>query len=337
ENIAHTRSPETLVTDQCLPCEGLFARLEEAPDGKLQQSSQIELRGEPKSGTSISWSWATGILTNTCEHLQDMYGVETCSVEYLDRRQANMLMVFEPGLARSDERCSCEGISRVEVAASARYKHQFPVPGSCPWKHARGIVHVGQGCGTVNGRPVENAADLWLCVKEASCEYSDDSLQFAVIRDPRAVAVSTYFYVKERRKTEVGQLLEGKSLEEAVLLILPQLCQYTTIRHILFDGQLSDRSEMFWYEDAMRDPLAWHYRWASLAGFTLPASWIKDSNTTLTDAPQKVKRDTHDGGLQASSNRTWQAEVSPEIREQMDSILQVWLPGVLLARLGVPL
>lgn len=45
EDITDTRQPETSWTGRCLPCEGLFARLEEAPNGKLQQSSQIVLRG----------------------------------------------------------------------------------------------------------------------------------------------------------------------------------------------------------------------------------------------------------------------------------------------------
>ncbi|CAB1099720.1 unnamed protein product [Ectocarpus sp. CCAP 1310/34] len=165
----------------------------------------------------------------------------------------------------------------------------------------------------------------------------DDSLQFAVLRDPRAVAVSTYFYVKSHPAFYSDHVSRGKSLDEAVLLILPQLCQFTTIRHLLFDGQLSDKSEIFWYEDAMRDPLGWHYRWASFAGFALPASWIKDIDATLPEAQQKVKRDPHPGGQQVSSKRTWEDEISPAIREEMDSILRTWLPGVLLERLGIPL
>ncbi|CAM9512001.1 unnamed protein product [Ectocarpus sp. 8 AP-2014] len=337
ENNADTGPPETLGTDRCLPCEALFLRLEEAPDGKLHQSSHIELRGEPKSGTKLSWFWANGLLTHTCEHLQDMYGLETCSIEYMDHDPAPaMRMVFEPGLARSDQICSCEGISRVEVYASPRQKHQFPVPESCPWKHGGGLEKVGRGCGSVNGRPVENAADLWLCVKETSCKYTDDSLQFVVMRDPRAVAVSTYFYIN-RSPIHLHHPSRGKSLDEAVLVILPQICQFTTIRHILFDGQLSSRSTIFWYEDAMRDPLDWYNRWASLAGFTLPASWIKDIHASLTEATENGrKREPHPGGQVVSSDRTWEDEVSPETREEMNSILRTWLPGVLLARFDVP-
>ncbi|CAM9151152.1 unnamed protein product [Ectocarpus sp. 8 AP-2014] len=338
--MADNRRRETLETGQCLPCEMLFARLEEAPDGKLHQSSQIELRGEPKSGTTFSWSWASGILRHTCERLQDMYGFETCRMEYMSdkhtHRRTLMRMVFEPGLARSDELCSCEGISRVEVAASTRFKHSFAVSKSCRWTHLGGVADVEEGCGSVNGRPVENAADLWLCMEEASCEYSDDSLQFAVMRDPRAVAVSTYFHVKRNNVLNLDHLSRGKSLNEAVLLILPQLCQFTTIRHILFDGQLSDRSKIFWYEDAMRDPLGWHYRWASLAGLSLPPTWIKDIDATRRDAHTQVMRNPHPGGQAISLDRTWENEVSPEIREEMDSILRTWLPGVLLARFNIP-
>ncbi|CAM9754327.1 unnamed protein product [Ectocarpus sp. 4 AP-2014] len=337
ELIADTGPPETLGTGQCLPCEGLFLRLEEALDGKLQQSSQIEMRGEPKSGTKLSWFWAAGLLTSTCEHLQNMYGVETCSIEYMDDGPSpDMRMVFEPSLARSDQICSCEGISRVEVAASPRNKHQFPVSESCPWKHGGDLDKVGDGCESVNGRPVENAADMWLCVKDASCEFSDDSLQFVVMRDPRAVAVSTYFYIKLSKK-HWDHPSRGKSLDEAVLLILPQICQFTTIRHILFDGQLSERSKIFWYEDAMRDPLEWYDRWASLAGLTLPSNWIKDIRAAVTEATElNMRRERHPGGQERSSNRTWEDEVSPKIREEMDSILRTWLPGVLLARFDIP-
>ncbi|CAN0368568.1 unnamed protein product [Ectocarpus fasciculatus] len=171
-------------------------------------------------------------------------------------------------------------------------------------------------------------------MKEASCEYSDNSIQFAVMRDPRAVAVSTYYHVLRNPNPKVDFV--GKSLEEAVLLKLLQICQFTTIRHILFDGQLSDRSKIFWYEDGMVDPLDWHYRWASLAGLTLPASWINDIDATQVKAEQKVRRDRHPGGQEVSSNRTWEDEVSPEIREEMDRIVRTWLPGALLDRLNIP-
>ncbi|CAM9695240.1 unnamed protein product, partial [Ectocarpus sp. 12 AP-2014] len=307
EFITRTRPPETLGTGQCLPCQGLFARLEEAPDGELQQSSQIELRGEPKSGTRFSWGWAHGLLEHTCEHLKHTYGDKTCRIERTrdETHLTNLTLVFEPGLAGSDGLCSCEGISRVEVAASTRFKHSFPVPESCRWKHDAGIAKAGEGCGSVNGRPVENASDLWLCMKEASCEYSDDSLQFAAMRDPRAVAVSTHFHVNSHIEENTRHPSLVKSLDEAVLLILPQICQFTTIRHILFDGQLSDRSTIFWYEDAMRDPLGWHYRWASFAGFTLPARWIEDIHATLPEWQQDAHRDRHPSGLPTSCSIPW--------------------------------
>ena len=163
------------------------------------------------------------------------------------------------------------------------------------------------------------------------------ALQFAVMRDPRAVAVSTYFHIKRFPEQNVNHTSLGKSIDEAVLPILRQVCQFTTIRHILFDGQLAYRSEIFWYEDAMRDPLDWHYRWASLAGLTLPAGWINDMEATMIEA-QRIHtiRDPHQGGQPRSSNRTWQDEVSPEIREEMDPILRTWLPPALVARLDVP-
>ncbi|CAN0564963.1 unnamed protein product, partial [Ectocarpus sp. 12 AP-2014] len=69
---------------------------------------------------------------------------------------------------------------------------------------------------------------------------------------------------------------------------------------------------------------------------TLPARWIEDIHATLPEWQQDAHRDRHPSGQHKSPNRTWEDEVSPEIREEMDSILRTWLPGVLLARFDIP-
>ncbi|CAM9672547.1 unnamed protein product [Ectocarpus sp. 13 AM-2016] len=70
EEITRTRPPETLGTGQCGPCQGLFARLDEAPDGELQQSSQIELRGAHGTTTTIGLASPTvpGLPASTRQH-----------------------------------------------------------------------------------------------------------------------------------------------------------------------------------------------------------------------------------------------------------------------------
>ncbi|CAN0378119.1 unnamed protein product, partial [Ectocarpus sp. 12 AP-2014] len=79
---------------------------------------------------------------------------------------------------------------------------------------------------------VENDFDLWTCMQDTPCEITDNRLQFVPIRDPRAVAVSTYFhYVHHNNPRNYLEL--HPSLEETVLEMLPQLCHLTTLRHIL--------------------------------------------------------------------------------------------------------
>ncbi|CAN0243185.1 unnamed protein product, partial [Ectocarpus fasciculatus] len=95
------------------------------------------------------------------------------------------------------------------------------------------------------------------------------------IRDPRSVAVSTHFHVQRFSSLHQKHPGFGLSLDQTVLMILPQVCHLTALRHILFEGLLAGRSELFWYEEAVADPLDWHYRWASLAGLMLPPSWIE--------------------------------------------------------------
>ncbi|CAB1111288.1 unnamed protein product [Ectocarpus sp. CCAP 1310/34] len=221
-------------------------------------------------------------------------------------------------------------LRRVEISISTVDKHRLPVNESCPWSHGSGTVHEGDGCWSFDGHPVETGADLWACMQKTPCEITDNRLQFVPIRDPRAVAVSTYFH--RVHKDNNYQKLHP-SLDQTVLEILPVLCHFTTLRHILFGGLLSNRTELFWYEQTVEDPFDWHYRWASFAGLILPGGWI-DGMVAENQAHKHLN--PHPGGAETSDNRTWQDEVSPGIRPEMDSILRKWLPGVLLARYGIP-
>ncbi|CAM9277724.1 unnamed protein product [Ectocarpus fasciculatus] len=316
----------------CLQCEDLFSKLQAAPNGKLRQSSQLQLRGEAKSGTSFMYVWATRVLEHTCEHLRGMYGSEACRTEDIVEERWHLIMIFEPSLATSDAPCACKGIERVEISVSCVGKHDLPVSDSCPWSHGPGIALESDGCWSVDGQPVENESDLWTCMQEAPCEITDNRLQMVPIRDPRAVAVSTYFYHVYNNSPR-NYREQHHSLDEAVLEILPQLCHSTTLRHILFEGLLSDRSELFWYEEAIEEPFDWHHRWASFAGLILPGSWI--DGMVVANQEGRIFN-PHPGGKKQSAKRTWRDEVSPGTRQEMDSILRKWLPGVLLARFGIP-
>ncbi|CAN0193391.1 unnamed protein product [Scytosiphon promiscuus] len=321
--------------EYCPPCEALFTKLETLPDGSRQQRTRPQLRGEPKSGTTFMFSWAYAILAQTCEYLQDTYGSESCHTEKGTRR---LTMIFEPKLAGgSDARCPCDAVDRVEIDISELAKHIFPIDRSCPWYHRNGIPNEGEGCWTVGGRAVENAHDVWSCMEEASCTFKDEEPQYVAMRDPRAVAVSTHFYVRTNPRYYQEHFAQNHTLDETVMKILPQVCHLTTLRHILFSGIVPDRSEIFWYEDALQDPFDWHHRWMSLAGLFLPRPWVDSIVASAGKGKRSTKFNPHPGGEKASVSRTWRDEVSPEILDNMDDILRTWLPGVLLARFNVPL
>ncbi|CAN0128844.1 unnamed protein product [Scytosiphon promiscuus] len=288
---------------------------------------------EPKSGTTFMFSWAVGILMHTCERLRDTYGFKSCRTE---RSGHELQMIFEPKLSGSNSSCPCDTVDRVEVSITGDSKHGFPVGKSCPWYHRPGIPRDGEGCWMVGGRAVKNVSDLWGCMQEASCDFRDRRQHFVAIRDPRAVAVSTYFYVRTHPRYYEDHFAQNHTLDETVKKILPQVSHLTALRHILFDGIVADRSEIFWYEDALEDPLDWHRRWMSLAGLLLPKAWTEHMVASVGTGKWATKINPHPGGKEVSVNRTWTDEVSPEIREEMDAILRIWLPGVLLARFGVP-
>jgi len=75
-------------------------------------------------------------------------------------------------------------------------------------------------------------ADLWQCVDEAGCTFNDESLQLAVMRDPRAVTVSSYFH-RVRRKPHVSFEFDD-SVDIYFQNMLQKVCMWTSLRHLLF-------------------------------------------------------------------------------------------------------
>lgn len=129
------------------------------------------------------------------------------------------------------------------------------------------------------------------------------------------------------------------NLPRKVLSMLPQICQWIALRHILFSGFMANRSTLFWYEEALDDPIQWHQQWLASVGLHLPAAIV----TSIADAAVGSKHDFmaseldhHPGGINREG-RSWRDEVTPALLESMDEIVRIWLPPVLLARLGITL
>lgn len=124
---------------------------------------------------------------------------------------------------------------RVSITLSTLEKHTLPVKPTCPWWHQNSVVSHGTGCKFVGSgkyqRPVENYHDVWQCVRESACSPTDESLQMVILRDPRPMTVSSYYhqliYYRQREGT----------IDEYVEKMLPTMCQWVALRHILFEGE----------------------------------------------------------------------------------------------------
>ena len=83
------RSQSGVGWEKCPPCELFFRKLESsATSGKLVQDVKVQQRGEPKSGTSFMYDWATATLIRTCDYLNQLFGEHIYSkthTKYIER------------------------------------------------------------------------------------------------------------------------------------------------------------------------------------------------------------------------------------------------------------
>lgn len=229
---------------------------------------------------------------------------------------------------------------RVVIVITKSRKHTLPVEASCAYSHGGGM-DVGSvdangktACTFADGSKVENKDDLWRCVQEAKCEINDDWLQMAVFRDPRPTVVSSYYHRQVQGNINLG------TLDDFVPRELPLLCQWVSIRYMLFCGSLAHESVEFWYEDVLSNPLRFHYDWFYLIGLQLPPRVVRAASDAA--AANKLgfghkNVDVHPGETVENDSgvRRFEDEVPPEIVETANAVLRVWLPSFLLDRLGV--
>lgn len=189
-------------------------------------------------------------------------------------------------------------------------------------------------CTFADGAKIENKDDLWRCMHKANCETIDDWIQMAIFRDPRPAVVSSYYHREVHGSREVGDL------EDFIKRELPILCQWLAIRYILFCGMIPHQSMVFWYDDAISDPLAWHYHWFHSVGLQLPPHIVQRATTEAVADNLGFRHktiDVHPGEepRPETSVRRFEDEVAPDIIEIADAVLRVWLPPVLLEKFGV--
>lgn len=199
--------------------------------------------------------------------------------------------------------------------------------------HRNALEDESPPCRFANGTAPSNYLELWTCMEMAGCTITRDHMQMALFRDPRPMTVSTYYH-RISHETVTG------TVDEYVVRALPILCQWVALRFILFEGFMSDQqAAIFFYSEAMANPLAWHYHWLQSAGLNLPDSVVR----MATDAAMNESYSfyttggmgVHHGGADATPSRSYLDEITEETASGLDAVLRTWLPPVLLAKFGV--
>lgn len=174
-------------------------------------------------------------------------------------------------------------------------------------------------------------------MQEAACELPGEERFIAVFRDPRPVVVSTYFHMKLH---DNPNLRPNENIDDFAQRMLPTLCQWITLRFLLFEGMMGEtgRSISYWYHETQANPLRWYQQLYEFVGLRLPISVIE----AATDAALRQdfqfrgpEQNQHPSGKPPSANRTYVDEVKSETREKMDEIVRMWLPPLLRAKLGI--
>lgn len=215
-------------------------------------------------------------------------------------------------------------------------KHTFPVEDRCPWQHIHGVAPERSPFAKMsNGTSPRNLDELRVAIVESGCKIMEDNPQMVIFRDPRPMTVSSYFF----------QVLHGwhdperdGGVDHYVTKMFPILCQWLAIRYVLFEELMASQSTVFWYSDALADPISWHERFFEMVGLRVPALLVNETADDAVNERFDVKvigRDQHPGGAEPRSDRRYQDELQPETLESFEATMQRWLPPEFLDRFGI--
>ena len=168
------------------------------------------------------------------------------------------------------------------------------------------------------------------------------------MRDPRAAAVSTFFHQERYPASKKPDAVGGTiyEIDQFTLEMVPVLCQWITVRYLLFTAILGTKSTLFWYDDAFQDAHGWHHEWLASVGLHLPEPDVKDmaDKALREEFPFDTKgKNDHPGvpeeepqDQQEEVNRpTWREILRPETLLALDDIARQWLPPAVLVRLNI--
>lgn len=225
----------------------------------------------------------------------------------------------------------------VSVKISSLLKHDLPVSSECPWQHVDGVTGEGRGCTTVGDRGVRNHQETAKCFRDSPCDVVDSRIQMLVLRDPRAAVVSMYYYGKKNPGMS-GQPKIGESVESFALRMLPTICGYVHLRYLLLSEAMPDKTVEFVYDESLMCPFGWHKRFLSLLGLAPPLPVIRNAtDSALRNSFEFMSKgiDTHPGGTAVGPTRSFEDEISAEVKGRLDDLCRIWLPPVLLEKFGI--
>lgn len=226
------------------------------------------------------------------------------------------------------------GAHSVFIGLSSRGKHMLPMSAKCPLAHKNGILYEENACIFPNGTLMQNVDDIRPCIEENSCPVHDHRQQMVVMRDPRPVVVSSYFFAWAHHNAA----LKRESLDAYVVRMFPTVCQWVAIRYYFFQDMVPDKAIVLWYDESLEDPVRWHARFLNFVGLRPPAEVIEvatDAATTRDFRFYSKGVDKHIGGKESSVKRTYAQELKPETLAGLEDIMRIWLPSELLHRFGV--
>jgi len=221
---------------------------------------------------------------------------------------------------------------RVTITLSKIGKHTLPVEDTCAFSHGVGYHLYLQFCeeadeGIRKGdNPATAFGKVWGCMQEARCRVVDDRRQMVVFRDPRAAAVSSFYFLKAG-----GYIPEDLGIDAFVIGNFPIFCKWLLIRLALFARMVpKDKVSFFWYDRWQVDPRSWHRHLFQAVGLRVPESVEAAAREAALadDFPFFSKgHDSHLGSTPTPGNLTaYRGDLTEETNRGIDEMMRQWLP-----------
>lgn len=210
----------------------------------------------------------------------------------------------------------------------------LPVEDDCPWQHINSVAKQRSPSSAMRDAEPTNFDELRLAMMLSGCSITDTSRQMVIFRDPRPLAVSSYFFQAARWKHPENH----SGIDVYVQTMFPIFCQWTAIRYVLFMEIMAPQSSLFWYSDALSDTVGWHKLWFDSIGLQLPRSFVNETAHAAINGESGIKlrkKDPHNGEASMGSSRSYEDELSAETLASFEYHMRRWLPSELLERFGV--